>query len=182
MKSLTVLLLFAAGLTGLRAQGQTWQSFTMTPVYIGLGAQFSSTFINSPPIFGTPASSSVPAAPIWEGALSAASTATKLDTVEDSDGDTYSLHTSSTAPLNPLGYVSKTSTAGTQFFGLNFTPQLLGVSPSGDVFVIDSLGFVYHLNPDGGAAADLPLSGNMELSNQVRGIDGPIVVDEDDNI
>jgi hypothetical protein len=182
MKTLTALLIFAVGLKGVHAQGQTWQSYTLTPVYIGLGAQFSSTFINSPPILGTPASSSVPAAPIWQGALGTASTGTKLDTAEDSEGDTYNLYTSSTAPLSPLGYVSKTSTAGTQYFGLSFAPQLLAVSPSGDVFLIDSTGVFYSLNPNGGVTEGLPLSGNTLNSNRVVGIDGPIEVDEEDNI
>lgn len=183
MRFRITLLLLVLGSAGLRAQSQVWQPVIVTWLDMGF-ASLEAQVVSSPPVFGTASSQNAPVVPAWSGALASAQTGTKLGSASDGAGNAYTLFNSSTAPANPLGFVSQTTAAGTQFFGLGFTPQLLGVSPSGSVFIMDSTGLVYQLNPTGGATTPLPVTGAIVATSSVFGgtINGPMTVDADDNI
>ncbi len=182
MRLPTALIVALAALTDAGAQTKTWQSY-----------YFQNSAI-PPVIIGTQASvvSPAPTPTAWTGFLSSVQTSSFLTVGfgTDNAGDSYTLFSQgkNSNTSIPLGYVSKyiPSTQSTEYFAINgVAPFMLGVSPSGDVFilgVVQSTGTstVYELGTSG------VLNQIFQVSNTYfnvgNGLPGPATVDANDNV
>lgn len=183
MKAITALTLFIYSLCSLDAQTQTWQNFfvgpvtTVAPVVLG-------TAILQFPLPGTNQS--------WVGTLSAPPTGSYevVGFGQDSAKVSYALYSQVGTPNTaiPIGYISKvnSSLGVTQYFGISgVQPQLLGVSPLGNVFIVGfdeatALETLYQLGNDGQLTTIFKVS--ITYFDAGNGLPGPIEVDENNDI
>jgi hypothetical protein len=133
-----------------RAQTVTWLRYlvyTPTPGSAG----------GSSPVIGTPFTpipSSTP--PVWTGALTSIppNFGNSIANATDGAGNIYTIYTNYPIPFPPSyqGFVSRTTSGVTTYFGLSFAPLGLAVNAGGDVFIMSLTSGNYTVNqlkPDG---------------------------------
>jgi hypothetical protein len=136
---------------GARAQSTTWTPFLIiTPGQISAYPGSSAG-----PILGSALPSWVPpVAPAWSGAQTAVppNLSTVIGSATDNAGNVYTVYAGAPMGVEPSGYVRKALAGGVnEYFGFYFTPAAMGVTPSGDVYLM-APGVersIYHLNSDG---------------------------------
>jgi hypothetical protein len=132
-----------------QAQVTTWHQYLVVPATSGSSG--------SPgPVLGTPFSPPTASPPAWVGALSSIppNFGSPLASASDSVGNVYTIYSNNPLPSPAAfqGFISRTTSGVTTYFGLSFAPLALAVNPGGDVFIMNFSSFtytVYQLKPDG---------------------------------